>query len=217
MPRPRTVHQSTRRRASERMRGHLLAPDRLLSYCRERMGISNVAVGMSVALLGLWQHAAGQTRPPEASPGGAAGGNRASCALASTAPVPSANDACLACHGGAGSGPAVSHSHPVDVDYAGAQRRGGSLRPMAAVVARGVKLPNGRLQCVTCHDARSPWARWIALPAGAVARPARPAHAEGDENSRSWRLPPSGPSPELPRGTEVSAAPLCAACHTFAD
>ena len=88
---------------------------------------------------------------------------------------------------------------------------------MDAVTAKGVALPQGKVQCVTCHDAKSPWAKWIALPEGAVARPAMDRRAAHGEDAPNWRIPPTVPSVPLAKGAEVSSAPLCAACHTYAD
>lgn len=46
------------------------------------------------------------------------------------------------------SGPA--NGHPVGIAYPDGKRK---FRPMAAVLATpGLKLPDGRIQCVTCHD-----------------------------------------------------------------
>lgn len=120
--------------------------------------------------------------------------------------------ACLACH--AGRGP----DHPVDLDYAAASaaapRR---YRPAAEVIRRGVLLPDGMLRCVTCHDPRSPWASRIALPPGAPAIPAvnprDPSTYEGE--GRNWRIATAVEPP--PRGTAVTASPLCGACHTLVD
>ena len=141
------------------------------------------------------------------------------CALAApTAPQDTTSDACLACHGNSGPGPLFTHTHPVNVDYGPAQARSrGTLRKVDAVTAKGVALPQGKLQCVTCHDAKSPWAKWIALPAGAVARPAADRRAGKLEDAPNWRIPPAVPSAPLAKGAEVSSAPLCTACHTFAD
>jgi len=123
---------------------------------------------------------------------------------------------CLACHGGGGSRD-LGSSHPVDVDYASAQARSAaSLRPVAAVVARGVFLPEGRVQCTSCHDARSPWAYHLALPAGAAARPAvDPRKPETYLGRPNWRMPASASERPPPNGTAVTPAQLCAACHAL--
>jgi hypothetical protein len=98
------------------------------------------------------------------------------------------------------------------VDYATATiRRQGRLRAAAEVIARGVFLPEGRLQCVSCHDAASPWAAKLALPPGAAAvaavRRGEPATAEARQG---WR---SATATTVAPGSSVSPAPLCAACH----
>lgn len=123
--------------------------------------------------------------------------------------VPSAD--CLRCH--------PRQGHKVDVDYASAYARASwSLRTEEEVVRRGVLLPHGRLECVTCHDGRSPWKYKLALPPGAAAVPAvvsgRPETYEG---GRTWRTASASSAPLLPPGTQVSPSPLCAACHPHAD
>jgi hypothetical protein len=156
-------------------------------------------------------------RPVEKRPAQSAG--PVHCALAAaTAPQDTSSDACLACHGSAGPGPLFTHTHPVNVDYGPAQARSrGTLRKADAVAAKGVAVPQGKVQCVTCHDAKSPWAKWIALPAGAAARPAADRRGGNADDAPSWRIPSAVPAPALAQGAEVSSAPLCAACHTFAD
>lgn len=116
---------------------------------------------------------------------------------------------CVSCHGRSERAPGMHMTHPVGHDYAVAQtRKPDHLRPLAEVARRKVRLPNGRVECVTCHSAVSPWASRIALPEGAVAI------AQG--KSKNWRLAdPRDPPP--PQGSVVSAAPLCAACHTMGD
>jgi hypothetical protein len=132
------------------------------------------------------------------------------CALAdpAAASVPSAT--CAGCH--------PRHGHPVDLVYASSRARAsGSLRAEADVVRRGVLLPEGRLACVTCHDGSSPWKHKIALPPGAPALAAVvPGRADTYQRG-TWRLARAGSVPALPPGSAVSPAPLCAACHTYAD
>lgn len=112
---------------------------------------------------------------------------------------------CLRCHPATG-----RDDHPVDVDYDRARSaRGSGLRPLAEVVRSGVLLPDGQVRCVTCHDGRSPWKYRIALPPGA---PARPALNPRDRGSYEGRTSPATP---LPAGSEVTARPLCLACHSF--
>jgi predicted CXXCH cytochrome family protein len=58
---------------------------------------------------------------------------------------------CLSCHDGT-SGPSVlDHSHPTAVAYASSVGRT-SLRP---VVADGIVLVNGSVECTSCHDPAS--------------------------------------------------------------
>jgi hypothetical protein len=139
------------------------------------------------------------------------------CALTSGHSDLASSASCLECHGGAGATP--GSSHPVNVDYAAVQaRRPGALRLLDAVVARGVFLPNGVLQCTTCHDARSPWKDHIALPPGQTPRPAvNPRKPETYLNRPNWRLAATSSGASLPPGSAVTPAPLCAACHTVGD
>jgi hypothetical protein len=103
----------------------------------------------------------------------------------------------------------VHRSHAVGLDVA-ATRAPGRYRTAAQVVALGLPLPDGKVECITCHDLAAPWAHRIALPAGAVPRRGvvlgSPA-TYGDEGSAE----PPPPEP----GTPVSTKPLCEACHVF--
>lgn len=121
---------------------------------------------------------------------------------------------CLECHRGH-----AGRSHPVDVDYVSAALRpNADLRAPAEVIRRGLLLPDGRLECVTCHDARSPWAAKIALPPGAPVLPAViTGRRETYEGRANWRIVKASALPALPPGSAVSPAPLCAACHSLAD
>lgn len=124
---------------------------------------------------------------------------------------------CLACHQAGRGGPIMRGTHPVGLDYAGAQLANPGLRPGAEVVRRGILLPDGKIQCVTCHDAASPWAKHIALPPGSVPSPAvNPRDAHTYEREKSWRLA-GRRDPLPPVGSAVTPSPLCAACHTLAD
>jgi hypothetical protein len=146
--------------------------------------------------------------PPAGSVAAPAG---SACALTAAGADTMTTQGCLACHSGR-AGPAIREMHPV-----GAYRGGADLRAPAEVVRRGVFLPEGRIECVTCHDRRSPWKDHIALPPGSQALPAVDAgKPETYERRPNWRFPASPPS-RLPEGAAVSAAPLCAACHTYAD
>ncbi len=119
---------------------------------------------------------------------------------------------CLTCHGK--SRPVCpQRSHPVDVDYAELQQRSAAaraLRPLGAVLKRGVFLPDGKIQCVTCHDGRSPWDRAVFLPPGTPPLPALDPH-----DPRTYESAP--PAEPLPAGARVSSKPLCASCHTVGD
>jgi hypothetical protein len=132
----------------------------------------------------------------------AVGAQSSPCALHGPDAVSLKADACLACHGKGGSATQIRFAHPVDVDYAAVRgARPSDLRPLAEVTRRGVVLSAGQVRCATCHDGRSPWAHYIALPPGApasaAASPALPDGAHGQ------------PEP----GAEVSPKPLCLACH----
>ncbi len=127
---------------------------------------------------------------------------------------------CTGCHSTGHGGSAMAESHPVGVEYGVAQARSpNGLRPGGDVAKRGVALPNGKVECVTCHDAASPWASRIALPPGAVvigrSDPRDPAAA--GRPTPNWRVAKPSTTPPPPPGSVVVSAPLCAACHTAAD
>ena len=70
------------------------------------------------------------------------------CALTSgdRSPDRLSSDACLSCHTRHGS---FDHSHPSQIQYASAVAQGmNGLRGEADVLARGVKLVEGRVECV---------------------------------------------------------------------
>jgi cytochrome c peroxidase len=103
-------------------------------------------------------------------------------------------------------------AHPVDVDYAAAAaRQPFGLRRASEAVRRGVFLPDGRVACVTCHDAASPWKHHIALPPGAAARPA--VNPRDASTYTGGRARPAG-TPLQP-GAAVTPTPLCLLCHAF--
>ncbi len=117
--------------------------------------------------------------------------------------------ACVECHG--------DNGHPVETAYAAAAaRKRGKLRDEQEVVRRGVLLVDGRIQCVTCHDGRSPFAAKIALPAGSP---------EMQRDADAWGFQPrtDGFDAGAPgafrrmRGSPVDPTALCNACHTTAD
>jgi hypothetical protein len=139
------------------------------------------------------------------------------CALDTNGSDSASTQECLRCHSSVDGGP-IHGNHPVDLDYAAAEGeagRSGTLRPVGEVVRRGVLLPDGKLQCVTCHDARSPWAAKIALPPGSVAVPALNPRNPSTYEDRD-RLRTTGPVAQPPPpGTAVSSTPLCIACHAL--
>jgi hypothetical protein len=166
---------------------------------RRRLGLAAVAVLLGAAA-------------PRAAWAGGAG-----CGLLHAGAESAPASYCLACHG-KGVGPGVRGGHRVGLDYAGARLAGRTdLRPIAEVVRRGVRLPEGRIECVTCHAAASPWASHIALPPGSVPTPAPDRRAPDSYlRGRSWRAADAGVPPPPP-GSAVTPAPLCAACHALAD
>lgn len=123
---------------------------------------------------------------------------------------------CVSCHRAAAAGHAT---HPVDVHYEA--MRGGSeasLRPLEEVVKRGVLVPEGKIRCATCHDARSEWKYHLALPPGAPAVPAvnpRDPRTYADDEGSAPRaeVPRSSWTARPRRERDVSPKPLCLACH----
>ena len=71
---------------------------------------------------------------------------------------------CEACH-------PQGRTHPVDVEYRDAASKNHRLADPDAVIRAGVRLPQGQIRCVTCHDRASPWRYQIALPPGATPEP----------------------------------------------
>ncbi len=71
---------------------------------------------------------------------------------------------CLGCHDGL-SAKAVSYctvncdvtsgSHAIEVKYPPSKKRN-SYAPVEAVTAKGVKLVNGKVTCISCHDLKNP-------------------------------------------------------------
>ncbi len=54
-------------------------------------------------------------------------------------------------------GPDLRNDHPVSVSYASAESRfPGQFSPVASVIAAGLKLPGGNVECVSCHDVHNP-------------------------------------------------------------
>jgi hypothetical protein len=130
--------------------------------------------------------------------------------LAGTAP---ASQGCSSCHA-----KTTRHDHPVDVDYAGARLGNRELRSPEEVVRRGLFLPNGRVDCLTCHDPRSPYRSHVALPPGsrptvAVNPKDRSTYEEGPAlNARTAAL-----RNEIAAGRRpgVGVKPLCLGCHAL--
>lgn len=132
------------------------------------------------------------------------------CALAAPGSAAVASSACIGCH--------PRHGHPVGLDYGPAYARSRwNYRSPEEVVRRGVLLPEGRIECVTCHDGRSPWKHRIALPPGAPALPAVVAGRPETYSRVNWRTARASSVPQLPPGSAVTPSPLCATCHTLAD
>ena len=108
--------------------------------------------------------------------------------------------ACISCHAGhTGIG-----NHSVDIDYASVRKP--DLRPADEVLRLGVRIPEGKVRCTTCHDAASPWKDRIALPPGAKAVRAVDLH-----NPASYQGAAAAAHP----GEPVSPKPLCLACHAL--
>ena len=115
---------------------------------------------------------------------------------------------CLGCH----EQRMVTHSHPVEVDYAEAARRApGGFRPVEEVLARGVVLRGGKVGCPTCHSPASPWAHFLAVPRALARARSTMAEQQADspgnvEQAKAAATPPKD-------GAEVSSRPLCESCH----
>lgn len=124
------------------------------------------------------------------------------CALLEAGVDRSSTEGCLGCHPEA----AGRNKHRVGVDYAAAAARREFLRSGEEVVARGVFLPGGSVECTTCHDGRSSAAYRLAVPArgASPSPPARP----------GW---PRLAVPASVSGRGQDARALCVACHTVAD
>jgi cytochrome c peroxidase len=138
------------------------------------------------------------------------------CALMNAGAEKLATRDCMACHGGA-EGPHLRSMHPVDVAQDGASaklRRGGSsLRSAEEVVRRGLFLPDGRISCLTCHDARSRWAARLVVPPGASVRTL----VDRRNGGRAVVLNAAMAAQTLPVGTAIEPTELCRACHVIGD
>ena len=141
------------------------------------------------------------------SPAAAQGRSVADCKLFQGAAERVAAQDCMSCHG-------MHTTHPVEIDYEAARFKPQSaLRAADEVVRRGVFLPDGKVQCVTCHDARSRWAYHLALPPDALVRP-----AVNTRDPSTYERPVALSHPRaLPAGTSVSPTPLCKVCHTLGE
>ena len=126
------------------------------------------------------------------------------------------SQACVACHDGKGERP-FCPGHKVGNAYPDAGDAKYALRTRMDVLGRGIKLPGGNLECVTCHDRASPWESHLALPSGTRALPRIDPHDPSTyENRPNWRLTLPNARPRMP-GQPVCPAMLCVVCHTFAD
>ena len=141
------------------------------------------------------------------APAAAPGRSVADCKLFQGAPERVPAQECMSCH-------AMHTTHPVEIDYEAARFKPQSaLRAGSEVVRRGVFLPDGKVQCVTCHDARSRWAYHLALPPDALVRP-----SVNTRDPSTYEGPVALSRPHaLPAGTAVSPTPLCKVCHTLGE
>jgi hypothetical protein len=139
-------------------------------------------------------------------PNAATGLSTTSCKLFQAAPERVPAQECMTCHG-------MHTTHPVELDYEAARFSSSALRPGAEVIRRGVFLPDGKVQCVSCHDAASRWAYHLAIPPGALVRP-----AVNPRDPSTYERPVAlSPPQALPAGTSVSPTPLCKACHSIGE
>jgi hypothetical protein len=146
------------------------------------------------------------SHPALASPTGTP--DPGACSLKQPGSQTAPSTACAGCHGKSDAG----INHPVDVDYEASERKSrNQLRPPAEVVRRGLLLPEGRIQCVTCHDANSPWKYHLVVPPGA---PVTPASNPADRSSYE-RQTTAGVPAILAPGSDVGRKPLCVSCHSL--
>jgi hypothetical protein len=89
---------------------------------------------------------------------------------------------------------------------------------MAEVIRRGLFLPDGRMVCLTCHDANSRWGSRLVIPPGS--------RVVGRVDTRDPSTYESVPPPDrrmtveqaartLPENTSLGPKPLCLSCHAF--
>jgi hypothetical protein len=107
----------------------------------------------------------------------------------------------------------------VELDYAQAvNSRRHDLRDSSDVVRRGVFLPGGRVVCLTCHDANSPWKNKIVIPPGSrvsdMVITGDPKTYDPDRpRTRSMNVEEARVL--LPPGHALSPKPLCLVCHAM--
>ncbi|MFT3914448.1 MAG: hypothetical protein QM704_10115 [Anaeromyxobacteraceae bacterium] len=124
--------------------------------------------------------------------------------------------ACLSCHDG-GRAVRICPGHKVGEPYPELGDSRNTLRTLREVRRRGVNLPGGNVECVTCHSGRSPWESHLALPEGTHALPRVDPHDPRTYEDRpNWRLTLPDAAARVP-GTPVCPAMLCVSCHAFAD
>jgi hypothetical protein len=147
--------------------------------------------------------------PADATTDAASNSIASRCGLLRTSADRSSASDCTSCHA------AAEHAtHPVEMNYEQA-RLGGSmmrdLRPASELRARGIRLVDGKVSCVTCHDAGSRVANHLALPPGSTVQ-----GAINLRNPATYTLPARTMKVEqVEVGAAVSPTALCKACHAL--
>ena len=127
----------------------------------------------------------------------------------------STSESCVACHRTGGTAPA-DPGHPVGVDYEARRAGSAALRPAAEVVKRGVFLPGGKIECLTCHDPASPYRNHIVLPPGlepAIAVNPRDRSTYADPTASAARSRALKSEAQAGLRPAITPRPLCLACH----